>query len=126
MARRLGEKQISEFKAAFLEQQKIILKKNKEKKQERRNEVDFDGDETDVVQGTLLSSIGETLSSRDTESLKNIQNALARIEAGTFGLCEECEGLIGKARLLARPEAELCITCAEKAEFESKHFLRNR
>jgi len=124
MARKLGQKQIDDFKNAFLEQIKNICNQYADKRQDAHGEVDFDGDEVDVVQGVLISSIQEKLSSRDSNKLKKIRNALMRIEEGTFGECQECEGQIGKPRLLARPEAELCIDCAEKAEKEEKHYVK--
>ena len=42
--------------------------------------------------------------------------ALARIEDGSYGECEECGQPIGASRLLARPEARLCIACQTRAE----------
>ncbi len=41
-----------------------------------------------------------------------IRLAIARVKAGGYGICLECGGPIAPERLLARPEAELCIDCA--------------
>jgi DnaK suppressor protein len=49
-------------------------------------------------------------------TLDEINEALARIEAGTFGHCEECGELIAKPRLQALPYARHCIQCARKLE----------
>jgi DnaK suppressor protein len=46
------------------------------------------------------------------ETLSDIDNALTKIDAGTYGQCEECGKPIGEARLEAMPAARLCITCA--------------
>ncbi len=48
--------------------------------------------------------------------LTEIDHALSRIEAGTYGLCSNCGKPIGVARLRARPYAELCIDCARALE----------
>lgn len=48
--------------------------------------------------------------------LAEIAHALARIQAGTFGVCQRCAKPIGIARLRARPYAEFCIDCARAAE----------
>ena len=48
--------------------------------------------------------------------LTEIDHALARIEAGTYGVCAHCGNPIGVARLRARPFAELCIDCAKAVE----------
>ena len=52
-------------------------------------------------------------------TLEQIEEALARIRMRTFGICEECEGVISKKRLEAIPFAALCIRCAEKLELGS-------
>jgi RNA polymerase-binding transcription factor DksA len=46
------------------------------------------------------------------ETLNDIDNALTKIDAGTYGQCEECGKPIGDARLEAMPAARLCIACA--------------
>ena len=59
-----------------------------------------------------------TLSLMQTEegTLESIELALEKIEDGIFGQCEECGGLISKARLNAIPYAPMCIKCAQKLE----------
>ena len=47
-----------------------------------------------------------------TETLNDIDDALAKIDAGTYGVCEQCGKPIGEARLEAMPAARLCIECA--------------
>jgi DnaK suppressor protein len=42
--------------------------------------------------------------------------ALARIDAGTYGVCESCGQPIGKARLQAFPRATLCVSCKQREE----------
>ncbi|MFC5494522.1 TraR/DksA family transcriptional regulator [Nocardioides caricicola] len=46
--------------------------------------------------------------------LAEIDAAVERLEAGTYGVCERCGQPIGDGRLEARPVARLCIRCAEK------------
>jgi DnaK suppressor protein len=59
-----------------------------------------------------------TLSLMETEEsvLEQIENALERIEDGTYGVCLECEGKILKTRLNAIPYAAHCVKCASKLE----------
>ena len=45
----------------------------------------------------------------------SVKRALERINNGTYGECVQCGGQISPARLHARPEAALCIDCANKA-----------
>ena len=44
--------------------------------------------------------------------LAELDNALQRIDAGTFGICDRCGGAIGAERLDARPGVTTCIACA--------------
>jgi len=56
------------------------------------------------------------LRDRDRKLIAKIEEALARIDAGTFGRCESCGGRISPARLRARPVTTLCIDCKREAE----------
>jgi DnaK suppressor protein len=56
------------------------------------------------------------LSNNSRELLEQIEHALARIEAGTYGVCESCGKPIGKARLQAFPQATLCVACKQRQE----------
>lgn len=53
---------------------------------------------------------------RERKLLKKIDEALARIENGEFGMCESCGEDIGRERLTARPVATLCIGCKQAQE----------
>ncbi len=50
---------------------------------------------------------------RTEQTLTELAAAQHRWASGTFGRCEQCRREIATARLLARPEARLCIRCAE-------------
>lgn len=56
------------------------------------------------------------LRDRDRKLIGKIRDALARLEAGTFGTCAACGSQIGSARLRARPVTDLCIECKTDAE----------
>jgi DnaK suppressor protein len=60
-----------------------------------------------------------TLAALDEQERRNraeIQAALARLEAGTYGICEACGGTISAARLEVLPMARHCVRCQEQAE----------
>ncbi len=46
---------------------------------------------------------------------KEVQNAMTKIKAGKYGICEKCSVQIKKERLIAMPIAVLCINCAKIA-----------
>ena len=47
--------------------------------------------------------------------LAEVEAAIERLEAGTYGICERCARPIAKARLEVRPAAQTCIGCASAA-----------
>jgi DnaK suppressor protein len=50
------------------------------------------------------------------ELLEQTERALARVDAGTYGVCDSCGQPIGKARLMAFPRAVLCVSCKQREE----------
>ena len=49
-------------------------------------------------------------------SLRDIENALDRIEKGTYGICKYCGQPIGEKRMLARPVSNTCVACKTKLQ----------
>lgn len=49
-------------------------------------------------------------------TLRDIDNALKRIEEGTYGICKYCSREIDEKRLLARPVASACVECKSKLQ----------
>ncbi|MDO8470982.1 MAG: TraR/DksA C4-type zinc finger protein [bacterium] len=47
------------------------------------------------------------------KTLQDVQNALEKFPAGTYGICEKCSQEIQKERLFALPEARTCVNCAK-------------
>ena len=54
--------------------------------------------------------------SQETEYLKQLDEALKRVENGTYGVCETCGDKIPQKRLEAYLAAELCVACKSKQE----------
>lgn len=52
----------------------------------------------------------------EDEILQSVQEALDRIEAGTFGTCESCDALIPERRLQVVPYAKFCVKCQSASE----------
>jgi DnaK suppressor protein len=53
---------------------------------------------------------------RERKLIIKMQEAIKRIDDGTFGICEVCGGQISEKRLIARPVTTLCIDCKTKQE----------
>lgn len=122
----LNDEQIDKQRQALLEKRERVLQAV------RTAEQNQDPDELRVADEMDLSSVGYDqafefrLRDRDATLLKKIDKALRRIETGEYNLCEECDGVIGSARLLARPEANLCIDCKERQEHVEKMYEKRR
>jgi DnaK suppressor protein len=72
------------------------------------------GDMADQASGNNEVHIQLKLKQTDAKILRNIEEALVRIDKGTYGICRDCGERIAEARLNAIPWARLCIKCKEK------------
>ena len=72
------------------------------------------GDLADQASGNNEVHIQLKLKQTDAKILQAIEEALQRVEAGTYGLCRDCGQPIADARLDAIPWTRVCITCKEK------------
>jgi len=62
----------------------------------------------------------------ESATLKKIDEAIHRLNEGTYGICAECEQKIAEARLRALPFARLCRDCQENEEGRSQSTARGR
>jgi DnaK suppressor protein len=79
------------------------------------------GDVLDSVSEERTRELDMILTDREKRKLLQIDDALDRIEDGTYGQCEECGVKIPKARLKVLPFAKFCVECQEKNEREEKY-----
>lgn len=81
-------------------------------------------DEADLATNVINQQVSFSIRKREIDKLRAIDEALMRIEDGSYGLCEECGESIGAKRLQNQPWTTLCITHAEEAERETAKFSR--
>jgi DnaK suppressor protein len=74
------------------------------------------GDMADQASGNNEVHIALKLRQTDAKILQAIEEALQRIEKGTYGICRDCGEPIAEARLLAIPWTRVCISCKEKQQ----------
>lgn len=77
-------------------------------------DLSYDPNFADTSQVTAERGEAEALAASLAETLAEVERALAKLDAGTYGTCESCGSGIPEARLEAKPAARLCITCAGK------------
>ena len=73
-------------------------------------------DEIDQAATDVDKEMRMRLCNREALYVKKVEEALRRIDDGTFGECEECGEDIELRRLEARPTATLCVGCKEEQE----------
>ena len=65
----------------------------------------------DVIGDLYLAEI-----ERDVRELRDVESALARITAGTYGICIDCAQAVDPMRLEVNPHAARCLRCQENAQ----------
>ena len=119
----LKKKELKRFREILLEKRQEILNNAKKTINEDMTlDADDLPDEMDLASSEYLQSFTFRLRGREKTFLKKIDHALAKIDEGTFGICEECEEPISIKRLEARPETTLCIRCKEDQERIEKAY----
>ena len=73
-------------------------------------------DAEDISSANQLNEISNAEVARDTAELRDIVAAEARIAAGTYGTCTDCDEPVPYARLAVYPTAKRCIRCQEIRE----------
>ncbi|MFF1302789.1 TraR/DksA C4-type zinc finger protein [Streptomyces sp. NPDC058307] len=73
-------------------------------------------DQADTGTKNITRESEMALAANAREMLLQTERALGRLDAGTYGLCENCGNPIGKARMQAFPRATLCVECKQKQE----------
>ncbi len=81
-------------------------------------------DEADLAMSVINQQVSFNMRQRELGKLKAIEEALYRIEQGSYGCCEECDEGIGEKRLENQPWTTLCITHAEEQERENSKFVK--
>jgi DnaK suppressor protein len=119
----VNQKDLKRYKK-MLEDSKTSLLESAKKTLVEESSFDTDDlpDEIDQASSEYAQSMVFRLRDREKFLLQKIDRALARIEDGTFGICERCEEEISPKRLEARPVTTLCIRCKEEQEKKEKSY----
>jgi RNA polymerase-binding protein DksA len=112
------------FKKILLREKEILEKQYRDLEQGNlhASQADFSGEmpfeEEYAASGTSTFERERDLSLSENvkDLLQKVNEALERIENGTYGICEMCGLPIPEERLEALPYANLCITCKQKEE----------
>lgn len=117
-------KELMKLKKKLLaERERLLNSASASRKNEFSIATDDLADETDLTSVELSQGVVFTLREKEQRTLAEIDEALQRMEDGTYGQCEECEDQIGSKRLDIFPTARLCITHQEEQEKRKKFYV---
>lgn len=119
----MKKKELDQFKKILLEEKKKILGHLQTLSDTvEEEEIVPSGDSADIASLEINHANLQKIGKRETYLLKKIDLALAKIDDGTYGECENCGEQIAVARLQARPVAQLCIDCKTEQENTERKF----
>lgn len=119
----MDAKNLVKYRKLLLEEKQRLLNNSKNAlKNELALSPDDMPDETDLAASEINQNLVFKLRDRERQLLAKIDEALSRIDDGSFGTCADCEEPIEIRRLEARPVSTLCIGCKEKQEHREKIY----
>lgn len=113
----LDDETLAELRAELERDRAEIVDKSKRALDEMREEPERGGQDS-VDESTEEQGTATMLRQKDREKkyLTKVNQALERLDEGTYGTCMQCAEPIPEERLRARPAAVLCIDCKEERE----------
>ena len=116
---------LKKAKATLLEMKREVMAEiRQDLKQGREGSKDDGMDAYDLASEERDREISFILTDRDRGKLQAIEDALERIEDGSYGECESCEAEIAEGRLEAMPFTRLCVQCQADRETEARQNRR--
>ena len=83
--------------------------------------MDETGDEADSATAEMLTSSEQQLAGTSYERIESIEDAMERLDLGTYGECMDCGDPIDIERLRVQPDAALCVACADLRDKSREH-----
>ena len=113
----LTASQLRELRARLVAERERLRPRSREVVEVDARELE-PGDHQDIAQTETTRAAAVSLSRQDQQRLREVEAALARIDDGSYGVCEETGEPIPFARLLAEPTARNTIEAQEQLEHE--------
>ena len=119
----MDSKKFDHFKKKLIDKkQELFQTVSKTEQYGREADEDATQDIADKAANSYTKEFLFSQSSNERSTLQLVNEALDRVEDGSFGVCEECGEEISIKRLEARPETTLCIRCKEDQERMEKDY----
>jgi len=129
----MSGKEVQDIKRRLLDYRSSLVRQISETKKSMREPIAGElRDSGDHIWKFNTSNLWLSQSSLRSRRLQLVEDALDRLDRGTFGSCQDCGRAIEKKRLRAIPWAQLCLKCEEAKEIlefvllEHRHRRANR
>ncbi len=120
------KEELEHFKQRLLEEKAKILKDIEAEASSTQSPETVNGDLADYAEVYLDNRTLHKLSETQIKILDMIDDALSKIEDGTYGICSVCGREIGKERLEAIPYASKCVECKNREERRKRRLAMRR
>ena len=122
-----SDKQISEFRSRLEGTRQETLREIQGRIADKRDQEHNKegGDIQDLASDETGRELGFLMTGRDRQKMMLIDAAIRRLDAGNYGICEECEEPIGVKRLRAMPFTRFCVACQQEIE-EMENMAQQR
>jgi DnaK suppressor protein len=107
----MNEKELEDIRKDLLERRENLQRRIKEESEKVNENKSENLDPADLAQDYNFRQRISSIVDRYELEIIEIDNALRRIEEGTYGICENCGNAIPVERLRAMPQAKLCVRC---------------
>ena len=112
-------KQVQELKEILIERKELIISNINGSRNSiddlKNSECKDDFDYAEISSDSFKEGI---IANQQVQELSEIEDAILRVEKGTYGVCDMCDESIAIARLRAKPFAKFCTPCREIYEIE--------
>ena len=118
-----------EYSALLREQSRQLIDDERVKSAGPRGGLGFTSQSAlidDEAPGDTAAELEMATVIRENQELKDIEAALGRIADGSYGVCIDCGGEVGKTRLKAQPTAKSCLFCEEGDSLRVRPVVEDR
>lgn len=124
MAKKMTKKKLEEFRKILLDKRKSLVNEAVETMGDLTESQESYADMTDQASAEMDRNFLLRVRDRERKLIIKIDSVIAKIDDGSYGICDLCNDLISEARLTARPETTQCIECkTDMEEMERKAKL---
>ncbi len=119
----MGHLDVDRFRQVLKDMLETLIGQSRDSLDVMAREVAAFADVTDRATAESDRQLTLLMRERDRQLIGEIHEALARVDEGEYGICQECGEEIGMARLRAQPTATLCVHCKALLEQASQPYF---